>query len=276
MKELGYQLAQERGQISEMMQDGGQSAVSPLQTQVQQDAQLSEPADTAPAENLEVMLEETPQEVEARPKPNPQQSFAEIRKLKEKAERERDELAAYVQQMQQMQQKTQTEMTTPDDDLEIDPDDVVVGKHVKKLQKEINRLQQEVKTYHTQSSELSAEAKLKATYPDFDAVVTADNVNLLREMHPDIAATLNSSNDLYIKAASAYKLIKQFGIGAADPYAQEKALAKKNAAKPRPTASISPQAGDSPLTHANAFANGLTPDLQKQLWREMQDVRKRS
>ena len=54
----------------------------------------------------------------------------------------------------------------------------------------------------------------------------------------------------------------------------DKRKAQENSAKPRPMASVSPQQGESPLSHANAFANGLTPELQKQLWKEMQDAKK--
>jgi hypothetical protein len=40
-------------------------------------------------------------------------------------------------------------------------------------------------------------------------------------------------------------------------------------------ASISPQQGDSPLTKANAFANGeLTPELKAQLWKETNQYRR--
>ena len=50
---------------------------------------------------------------------------------------------------------------------------------------------------------------------------------------------------------------------------QGKATAQRNAAKPRPTASISPQQGETPLSRANAFANGLTEEMKKQLYKEM-------
>jgi hypothetical protein len=54
----------------------------------------------------------------------------------------------------------------------------------------------------------------------------------------------------------------------------DKLRAQKNAAKPKPLASVNPQQGDSPLSKANAFANGLTDDLKKQLRKEMEDARR--
>ena len=56
----------------------------------------------------------------------------------------------------------------------------------------------------------------------------------------------------------------------------DKAKAVINAQKPRPLTSISPQQGDSPLSKANAFANGLTPELQAQLLKEMKQSMKRA
>jgi hypothetical protein len=96
----------------------------------------------------------------------------------------------------------------------------------------------------------------------------------LRAAYPEVAATINSSSDLYNQASSAYTLIKKLGIHNPDAYKAEKAIVQENAAKPRPTASLSPQTGDSPLSNANAFANGLTDDVKKQLYREMLDSMK--
>jgi len=47
-----------------------------------------------------------------------------------------------------------------------------------------------------------------------------------------------------------------------------------NTAKPRPLTSVSPQSGESPLSRANAFAEGLTPELKKNLFKEMQEAKK--
>ncbi len=49
---------------------------------------------------------------------------------------------------------------------------------------------------------------------------------------------------------------------------------QKNASKPKPLASVNPQQGDSPLSRANAFANGLTEELKDQLRKEMSESRR--
>jgi hypothetical protein len=47
-------------------------------------------------------------------------------------------------------------------------------------------------------------------------------------------------------------------------------IAHKNASKPKPLASVSPQQADSPLSKANAFANmPLSKEVKNQLHKEM-------
>ena len=70
-------------------------------------------------------------------------------------------------------------------------------------------------------------------------------------------------------------MVKQYGLDTPKPnYDAEKAIAQRNAAKPKPLASVSPQQGSSPMSQANAFANGMTKDLKAQLLKEMRDAQK--
>lgn len=191
-----------------------------------------------------------------------------LREKSERLERERDE---YMRQLQEAQSK---KLDVDESDITIDDSDVAEGKHLKKLQAEIKRLRKEADANRQQSTMTQAEIRLRAQYPDFDKVVSADNVNSLREEYPELAVSLNSNNDIYSKAVSAYTMIKKLGIHQEPVYAADKARIAQNANKPKPSATIAPQKSDSPLSQANAFANGLTPDLQKQLWAEMQALRK--
>lgn len=200
-------------------------------------------------------------------------SFRTLREKAEKAERERDEAIRILQEIHSRQQPQAPE---EDYNVSLEADALAEGKHLSKLQKKINKLEEQIKSFHNQSGAIATEAKLKSQFPDFDKVVNKDTIEALKAEHPEIAHTLSSATDLYSQGASAYKLIKKLGIYQEDHYEADRALAQKNAAKPRPLASVSPQQGDSPLSHANAFANGLTPELQKNLWKEMQDIRKRS
>ena len=69
-------------------------------------------------------------------------------------------------------------------------------------------------------------------------------------------------------------IMKKFGIYREDPHSEDRIRALRNTQKPKPITSVSPQQGDSPLSKANAFANGLTEDLKAQLRKEMAAARR--
>lgn len=214
-------------------------------------------------------VEEQPEVAEAQPKKS---NADNIRVLRERAERaakleaERDELR---RQMEAMKAASSPAPVEEDDDWGIDPDSLVEGKHLSKIAKKYKQLEQKLKSYEQQSTTSIAETRLRSQYADFDKVVSKENIERLREEYPDIAANLAHSPDLYSKGSAAYTLIKRLGIAQDDVFVEDKNRATYNATKPRPLSSISPQQGDSPLSRANAFANGLTDDLKKQLHAEM-------
>lgn len=220
----------------------------------------------------EVSQESLVQEVQQSHKPAPQESWKMLREKAERAERRAEELERMILESQSKRSPEMEEEL----DLKLDPDSLAEGKHLSIVDKKIKRLEKQLKQYEQQSSLSATEIKLKTQYPDFDSVVSADNLNNLRSMYPEIAHTINSSSDLYSKAVAAYTMIKRLGISPQeDIYKQEKELAQRNAAKPKSLASISPQQGDSPLSKANAFANGtLTDELKAQMWKEMNQYRK--
>jgi hypothetical protein len=241
--------------------------------------------------------EETQQEpeVHAQPRAEKESSTAAnmkaLREAREKAERERDELLRLFQ-MQHIQQQQRppdphVHDEEPDEqdypDIELDPEALVDGKYVNQLskqqkqyRKEMQQMRKELNNYKSQSSEALVESRIKAQFPDFDKVVSRENVDVLNEAYPELARTLRDTTDTYAKAVSAYKVIKQFGIHKEEvPVDQDRARAIRNANKPRPLASVNPQQGDSPLSKANAFANGeLTSDMKEQLRREMYQAMK--
>ncbi len=199
-------------------------------------------------------------------------NFRQLREKSDRIARERDEAMSRLREYES-KAKAQ-ESPSDDDEFSIGPDDLAEGKHLSKVQRQIKKLKEEINTYKQQTSTMTTEARLKTQYPDFDTVVSRDNVEEFRASYPELAQTLNASTDLYATAVSAYTLIKKFGIGQQNAYNAEKEIIQKNAAKPRPLTSVSPQQGDTPLSRANAFANGLTEDLKEQLRKEMYAFRK--
>lgn len=197
---------------------------------------------------------------EPQPESREERNFKILRAQREKVERERDELAQQLARMYQQPPVQHPQETNPN------PDDLVEWKHV---DKRIKDLESKIQGYQQQSQESVIEARLKTQYPDFDSVVSRDNIDILKAEYPELADTLNSSSNLYSKAVSAYTLIKKLGIQQDDNSYADRARLQKNMSKPKPLASISPQKGDSPLSKANAFAEGLTDSLKEQLRKEM-------
>lgn len=195
-------------------------------------------------------------------------NFRYLRQQNELLQKERDEYYRVLKNIESNQKQKQM----PEEINNLGPDDLVEWKHV---QRELNKVKEELNTYKQQSYQHSAEARLKAQYPDFDRVVNEASISALREQYPELAQSLNSNPDVYSKASSVYTLVKKLNLVPSDESLLERAKIQENSKKPRPLSSISPQQGDTPLSKANAFANGLTKELREQLLKEMQEAKKR-
>ncbi|HZW61479.1 MAG TPA: hypothetical protein VFF04_04610 [Candidatus Babeliales bacterium] len=199
-------------------------------------------------------------------------NFRQLREKAERAERERDEA---IRILREIEVRSAQEVPEEDYSINLDPDALAEGKHLNKVDKKIKKLEEQLRQYQYQSATYAVEAKLKSDYPDFDKIVSPENVESLKNAYPEIADTIMaSSSDLYKKGVSAYTMIKNLGIYKEDNYVQDRERAQRNAAKPKPLTSINAQQGDSPLSRANAFANGLTDELKTQLRKEMELARK--
>lgn len=187
-------------------------------------------------------------------------NFNKLRDSKERLERENRELRQAMERSAQPKQPVVQE-----DEIGIDDDDLVEGKVVKKLYKEINNLK---KTYE-QSKLAEVPDRLKAKFQDFDQVVTQENIDKLKETEPELYNSITSGNDLYTKSVSAYKTIKSLGFVESSSYDAQKEQVQKNHGRP-----ISAQAirGQGALSEANIFARGLTPELKDKLQKEMESA----
>jgi len=215
---------------------------------------------------------------EAKPVSDKEENFRRLREKAERLERERNEAFALAQELKKKFDKPvqqETSQPEPEQDYTLNPDDLVEGKHLSRYDRELKQLKQKQSQYEQQSIEFRIERQVNAQFPDFGTVVSPKNVMALREKDPDLAEAIAHTPDLYKKAVLTYKMIKQMGIGASEKYSAEREKALKNASKPKSLHAISPQSGSSPLSHANAFAQGLTDDLRKQLLHEMNSARKK-
>lgn len=208
-----------------------------------------------------------------------QESFKALREKAERAERERDAYQRTLQDIQMqaaMYQQQQAQSQKPNEPDIIDPndEDLLEGKHYRKLVNKYKQLEERLEQATKKSYETALESRIRSQYTDFDSVVTPESIKALREAEPELAESLHANPDMQSKAIATYKAIKKLNLPTSSEYDADKAIAQKNASKPKALASISPQQGESPLSRANAFANGLTDDLRKQLLKEMEQARK--
>jgi len=201
-------------------------------------------------------------------------NYRALREQNEKIAKERDEVARKLREYEQAKQVEKYGMAEEDYSVDLGVDELAEGKHLSKITKHIEKLESKLSQYEQQSSLSNTELRLKSEYSDFDKIVTPDNIKALSATYPELAASLNSNPDIYTKAKGAYTLIKNLGLHIEDTYEPDRAIVQKNLAKPKPLASISSQQGDSPLSRANMFSEGLTENLKAQLRREMDEARK--
>lgn len=226
-------------------------------------------------DSVQQPAQEIAQALPPKTSPTPSESWKVMRERLEAAERKAELAEAALRNAQTAGNKAQQ----PEEDLNfsINDDDLVEGKHLSRVDRKIKNLEAQLKQYEQRTIENVTEARLKQQYPDFEAVVSAENIANLSAAYPELAASINHTPDLYSKAVSAYTMIKKLGIAAPiDSYESDRALVQKNAAKPKSLASIDPQKAESPLSRANAFATKgpLTDEMKQQAIREMNDARK--
>lgn len=205
---------------------------------------------------------EQPQQEAASPKPSEDSpNFKRLREEKARLEREKEELLRMMAQINNPRPAQAPEEPAPS----YNPDDLVEWKVVNK---EINKIRNEFNQYKQQSHETMVEAQLRSRYQDFEKVVSKENLDALKDQEPELYNTIYSSSDLYSKAASAYKMIKQMGIYK-DDYTADKQRAHHNATKPKPAAVVQPSVGSTALGEAASHSLKLTPELKKKYQEEL-------
>ena len=221
------------------------------------------PVEPQEAQEVEEAPIEKPAPPQARPAVNDGENFRRLKEKNQELERKLQEMEAYL--------KREEKQEAPDEEYDLKDDDITEGKHYKALKKQVRGLNEAIIKERQERDKIAAEARLRAEYPDIFKVVTKENMEELARKKPEVARTILTSTDQYAQYATAYDLIKTYGIGDQDPYAEDKARAQKNLAKPKSAATVFPRQGESPLAEADRFSRGMTPELQQQLLREMEE-----
>ena len=219
---------------------------------VAQDEQVS--AETT--QNEQVQNERQEAAEESRKRNDQDRNWAEARRKMQELERQNQELAEKISRVSKPEAPIE-------EDYGIKDDEIAEGKHVKELKRELR----EIKSYIKQREVSTVEERIKTKFPDYDEVVTKDNIEYLKQKSPYLVEALANNKDPYAQAVAVYDALKM-----ATPPKQnypDKERAAKNAAKPVSVNAVTKQ---SPLGNAQMFENGLTPELKAQLLKEMNDA----
>lgn len=136
-------------------------------------------------------------------------------------------------------------------------DDLVEQRHLKAA---INKIQAD-----------NLDMRLKSKFPDFDQVVNSQALKKLAQEDPELAYAIDSTQDMYAKAVSAYKMIKSRST--TQTYSEEDERFEENSYKPRSSNSLNPGKADSPISQANAFQRGgISQEEKLRHYREMQEA----
>ena len=226
------------------------------------------------------------QEVQEVQESDQDKNFRQLREANEKLrhkDEQRDQIIMSMQQQLLEQKKVPVAAQEPEYDefADIDKSDWSTIEQVEKLSERVADRRFEKKWAEAEAKRDAAAAKrkkeeapqrVKSKHKDFDSVVTKDTMKQLKSAEPDIFKALQMINDEETQAIAAYKYIKAL-IPDARQQSESQQRIQSNLNRPK---SLSASGGASPLSQANAFEKGLTPDLKKRLLAEMNECARRS
>lgn len=203
------------------------------------------------------------------------ESNARLQKQYEESERERQ---AYAERLAKLEKALEAQSTPPtqeeiDELADLAKDDWTTRDAVEKLAARQAKAMYKQFREEDEKKRLEAEKKrqieelpkrLLKQHPDFESVVTKENVEYLKANKPHLAASLAATTDPYAQALAAYDAVRAFcpNVEVQD----EQQRLEKNASKP---GTLGAAKGSSPLAEAKMYERGLTPDLKKKLQAEM-------
>lgn len=141
----------------------------------------------------------------------------------------------------------------------------------RKLDQKIKHLERKIQEKEAKENDYVVD-RLRSKYSDFDEVVSPENIAYLKQNNAALARALSSLKDEpYEQGLAAYDALRKTEWFQQRHTMQDKAKLDQNVKKPMSVQAVRKQGA---LSEANTFANGLTPELKKQLQQEMAQSRK--
>ncbi len=152
-----------------------------------------------------------------------------------------------------------------------EPEEEFLTDSERRLNEKIKNLDQKLKQKESKEADYVID-RLKMKYPDFDEVVSQENITYLQTNNAALAKALASlKDDPYEQGMAAYDALKRTEWYQQRGTMQDKVKLEQNVKKPMSVQAVRKQGA---LSEANSFANGLTPELKKALQAEMAAARK--
>lgn len=160
---------------------------------------------------------------------------------------------------------------------EPDEDEEYLTDSEKKLNRKIRSLEQKLDQQVITKRQMSiqeADEALREKLSDYDEVMSPQNLEFLKKNNRALFKAISSlEKDPYEQGLAAYDALKSTSWFQSRASMADKEKLEQNIKKPMSVQAVRKQ---SPLSEANKFANGLTPELKKVLLAEMNDARKRA
>lgn len=151
-------------------------------------------------------------------------NFKALREKVEHAEKALEEYKAEMQPILQAVKNPPEEAPPPSppvpDVSTLADDDLIEARHYRDLEKRMDSIQSNV-----------AISNLRSKYNDFEEVVNQENLNKLKDSHPELYGSLDSNRDAYTAGSAAYQMLKAMGYGKKEEgakYDAERAQLERN------------------------------------------------
>lgn len=215
----------------------------------------------------EVAVEE-PKPVVQEPVQHENVNWREMRMRLDEAERRNKKLEEAIMARKQEE---------PEEHFEFDDENLVEGKHVKKL---VSKLNKELKETKKQLAEFSEKATLTTAemrlnnLDRFKDIVNEDNLRKLAQLHPEDYASIMANPDIYGRGKTAYNMIKAYGIE--QKHADVDKKIDENIQKPKSAASVGPQKPNTPLARVGEYDRRvMSEDRRLQILQDLEDIKAR-
>jgi hypothetical protein len=209
-----------------------------------------------PEESTDTQEAQQETQEERRSRNDAEYNWAEMRRQKREIELENAELKG------QLNSLTKKAIPEEEEDLGFKDDDLIEGKHLKSLKKEINQLKQELKNKEAST----VDDRLSLKFPDYKQTLTREKLEQLAINEPELSNSLLNTKDPYEQALLAYKYIKKFVPEKAETDSIEKRKAEANSKKPMSVQAVAKSSG---ISNANLFDGPLTQEKKNAIYKQM-------